>query len=88
MNPISRLLLTAYRHRIVEATPEDGLARLAEYAREPDTDFRDAVAACLRNGLIRDPVRLREGALQCHWRLELTEEGEAEARTLLGSGST
>ena len=37
--------------------------------------FCDAVAACLREGLIREPIRLPEGALQCHWHLELTPKG-------------
>ena len=42
------------------------------------------VAACLRDGLIREPVRLPAGALQCHWRLELTPDGVAAARALIG----
>jgi hypothetical protein len=41
------------------------------------------VAACLRDGLIREPVRLPEGALQCHWHLELTPKGVAAARAAL-----
>ncbi|HEX5326646.1 MAG TPA: hypothetical protein VFW75_08265, partial [Acetobacteraceae bacterium] len=45
--------------------------------------FRDAVDACLREGLIREPIRLPEGALQCHWHLELTAAGAAAARRLL-----
>jgi hypothetical protein len=39
-------------------------------------------AACLRAGLIREPVRLPEGALQCHWHLELTPQGVEAARRL------
>jgi hypothetical protein len=46
--------------------------------------FRDAVAACQRDGLIREPVRLPEGTLQCHWHLELTPKGVAAARGLGG----
>ena len=42
--------------------------------------FCNAVAACLRDGLIREPIRLPEGALQCHWHLELTPAGVAAAR--------
>jgi hypothetical protein len=45
--------------------------------------FCDAVATCLRDGLIREPIRLPEGALQCHWHLELTPKGVAAARELL-----
>ena len=45
--------------------------------------FCDAVAACLRDRLIREPIRLPEGALQCHWHLELTPAGVAAARQVL-----
>ncbi len=34
--------------------------------------FRNAVTTCLRDELIREPIRLTEGALHCHWHLELT----------------
>ena len=50
-------------------------------------EFCDAVAACLRDGLIREPIRLPEGALQCHWHLELTPKGVAEAREIARRGS-
>ena len=33
-------------------------------------------------GLIREPVRIPEGALHCHWRLELTPAGVVAARAL------
>ena len=39
----------------------------------------------LRDGLIREPIRLEPQALQCHWRLELTPDGVALARTLTGA---
>jgi len=45
--------------------------------------FCDAVAVCLHDGLIREPIRLPEGALQCHWHLELTPTGVEAARKLL-----
>ena len=48
-----------------------------------DRTLHDALAACLRDGLIREPVRLPEGALQCHWRLELTPKGVAAGRALV-----
>ncbi len=54
---------------------------LEEFAAPYDV-FRDAIDACLRDGLIREPIRLPEGALQCHWRLELTPNGVAEVRRL------
>ena len=84
MDATAALLTIAFRYRISEPTIEAGFERfaaLAQYAVTYD-DFRDAVAACLREGLIRDPVRLPEGALQCHWHLELTPAGVTAARVL------
>ncbi len=81
------LLTTAFRHRINEPNIEAGFERFAtltgqtlEYAA-----FCDAVAACVREGLIREPIRLPEGALQCHWHLELTPSGVAAARQALAT---
>jgi hypothetical protein len=48
--------------------------------------FREAVAICLRDWLIHEPVRLPEGALQCHWHLELTPSGVAELLRLSSNG--
>ncbi|MBN8892612.1 MAG: hypothetical protein BGP12_19380 [Rhodospirillales bacterium 70-18] len=47
--------------------------------------FHDAVAACVRDGLIREPLRLDDHSLHCHWRLVLTPEGVARARILTGA---
>ena len=47
--------------------------------------FADAIADLLRGGLIRDPIRLDDQVLQCHWRLELTPAGVALARSLTGA---
>lgn len=79
---IARLLLLAFRHRISEPSIEAGYERirlLTAGALDYES-FRGALDACLRDGLIREPVRLPEGALQCHWRLELTPAGVAAAR--------
>jgi hypothetical protein len=46
--------------------------------------FHQTVAACVRQGLIREPLRLDEQSLHCHWRLVLTAEGVARARTGIG----
>jgi hypothetical protein len=46
--------------------------------------FHQAVAACVRQGLIREPLRLDEQSLHCHWRLVLTADGVARARTGTG----
>ncbi|MBN9564100.1 MAG: hypothetical protein J0H14_25735 [Alphaproteobacteria bacterium] len=80
----ARLLVIAFRHSINEPNIEAGFERLRGLAGgslQYDA-FRDALDACLREGLIREPVRLPEGALQCHWRLELTPAGVAAARAL------
>jgi hypothetical protein len=37
----------------------------------------------LHERLIQEPIRLPEGALQCHWHLELTPKGVQVARALL-----
>ncbi len=82
----TRLLMVAFRHAISEPNVEAGFERvrvLADGTLDYDA-FRDALDACLRDGLIREPVRLPEGALQCHWRLELTPAGVAAARALAG----
>jgi hypothetical protein len=76
------LLKVAFRHTISEPNVEAAYERFAALADTPVTydGFRDAVDACLRDGLIREPIRLPQGALQCHWRLELTSTGVAELR--------
>jgi hypothetical protein len=84
MDAKSLLLTTALRHRISEPSIEAGFERFRSVAPR-GTDYQafcDAVAACLREGLIHEPVRLPEGALQCHWHLELTPKGVEAARSL------
>jgi hypothetical protein len=85
MHAKALLLITAFRHRINESNIEAGFDRFIELARRPVTydAFCEAVAASLRDGLIREPIRLPEGALQCHWHLELTPKGVAAARLIL-----
>jgi hypothetical protein len=85
MGAKSLLLTTAFGHTINEPNIEAGFERFAALtggAVSYDV-FCDTVAACLREGLIREPIRLPEGALQCHWHLELTPKGVAAARNLL-----
>jgi hypothetical protein len=76
------LLTVAFHHPINEPNIEAGYERFraingdaVDYAV-----FCDAVAACQREGLIHEPIRLPEGALQCHWHLELTPKGVAAVR--------
>jgi hypothetical protein len=84
MDAKSMLLTTAFRHTINESNLEAGFERFRSIAGDVlhYGIFCDAVATCLREGLIREPVRLPEGALQCHWHLELTPKGVAASRAL------
>jgi hypothetical protein len=82
MQAKSLLLACALRHRINEPNIEAGFAAFQALG---GTDvayqvFADAVAECLREGLIYEPIRLPEGALQCHWHFQLTPKGVAAAR--------
>jgi hypothetical protein len=87
---VANLLLTiAFRHRINEPNIEAGFERFLALAGQSVSyeAFCDAVATSERIGLIREPIRLPEGALQCHWQLELTPSGveavrKAQARQL------
>jgi hypothetical protein len=87
MDAKALLLTTAFRHRINEPNIEAGFERFIALIPQPITydAFSNAVAACLRDRLIREPIRLPEGALQCHWHLELTPAGVAAARKLIDS---
>jgi hypothetical protein len=82
------LLRIAFRHRIVEPNVEAGFERFAGMSRGTLTEvaFHTAIADFLARGLIRDPVRLTEGALQCHWHFELTPAGIEAARLVIDDG--
>src|ERR1700687_1996651 len=88
MDAATLLLTTAFRHRISEPNIETGFERFCALAGQAVTydAFCDAVATCLLGGLIREPVRLPEGALQCHWHLELTPAGVEAARRVMDRG--
>lgn len=83
------LLTTAFRRQINEPNIEAGFDRFVASTSQPVTydAFCDAIAACLRDGLIREPIRLPEGALQCHWHLELTPAGVEQARSYLAQSA-
>jgi hypothetical protein len=85
MDTKSLLLITAFRHVIHEPNIEAAHARFQAIAGGPVEyeAFRDAVGAALHERLIREPIRLPEGALQCHWHLELTPKGVQVVRALL-----
>lgn len=75
------ILRVAFHHRISEANAEAGFERFRRLSGSNPTAtvFHDALNRCVAGGLIHDPVRLPEGALQCHWRLELTAAGAIAA---------
>ena len=85
MDAKALLLTTALRHRISEPNIETGFERFTALVRNAVAyqAFCDAVAACLREGLVHEPIRLPEGALQCHWHLELTPRGVEVARAMV-----
>ncbi len=79
---LSAVLQAAFRHVINETNIEAGYDRFVAVSGSAIgfEDFRAAVAEGLRRGWFREPIRLPEGALQCHWHLELTPQGVAAAR--------
>ena len=46
------------------------VAALAGESLDPAL-FHQAIAVCVRDGTIHDPLRLEANALHCHWRLDL-----------------
>jgi hypothetical protein len=83
MDATALLLTVAFRHTINEPNIEAGFARFSALVGQVVGYelFCNAVAECLRDGLIREPIRLPPGALQCHWHLELTPKGVAIVRS-------
>ncbi|MDE2005145.1 MAG: hypothetical protein KGI51_01160 [Rhodospirillales bacterium] len=79
---LDAVLVAAFRHVINETNIDAGYDRFVAVGGGAIgfDAFRDAVAEGLRDGLFREPIRLPEGALQCHWHLELTPKGVATAR--------
>jgi len=68
-------VLAAARLGIEADASEEGFARIRAIigVAFPDAMLADAVADCVRERLVRDPVRLRQGTLQCRWELELAD---------------
>jgi hypothetical protein len=89
MDAVALLLTAAFRHVINEPNIEAGYQRFAGLTNDvaDHGSFRDAIAICLRDQLIYEPIRLPEGALQCHWHLELTPKGVAAARALVDAAT-
>ena len=67
---MQRISKIARTHAIDEPNAEAGFARLRALGCEADdAALAEAVAACVRDGTLADPVFLADGALQCRWRL-------------------
>ncbi len=78
---LRQVLFIAFHHSIDEPNIETAFERFQQLTNILAYDtFRDAIDLCLRDGLIRDPIRIEEGALQCHWKLELAPKGVELAR--------
>ncbi len=82
---LRHLLRAAFHNAITVPDADAACPHIAALLGEPldPAAFHRAVAEALARRLIREPVRLPEGALQCHWRLELTPEGVTAARAML-----
>jgi hypothetical protein len=83
------LLLVADQQQIRAPDADAGVSRLMEIAGGSATAnaWHAAVADAVAAGLMHDPVRLPPGALQCHWRLELTTKGADAAGQLRQSAA-
>jgi hypothetical protein len=79
------LLLVAFRYEIQEPDLDSGRQRVATITGQDvaPNAFHAVLAEALADGYIRDPIRLRLGALQCHWHLELTPRGVGQVLGLL-----
>lgn len=79
------ILRAAWKGAVTADNAEDGFARIRVLTGSAldNAALAGAVADCLRRKLIREPVRLPEGALQCHWTLELTPDGVTAARDIM-----
>jgi len=85
VSPAETVLFSAWKGAVTADNAEDGFARIRAITGSAmsNAEIADAVADCLRRRLIREPVRLPEGALQCHWTLELTQAGADAVREIL-----
>ncbi len=75
------VVLAAARMNLRADTPEDGFAKIRNLSgfRFSDVELAQAVADGVRDHLLREPVRLLPGCLQCFWQLELVEVVDGRA---------
>ena len=85
MDNAALLLQVGFRHPIDAPNADEAFGMIAALTGQNIPDFHAAIAACLIQGWIEEPIRLEDHALQCHWRLVLTPAGVAEARRRTGA---
>jgi hypothetical protein len=66
-------VLAAARIGVDADTAEEGFIEIRTLTGMTfsDAELAEAIAKAVRDCLVRDPVRLLPGALQCRWQLEL-----------------
>ncbi len=81
MTDAREAVLAAARIGLRADTSEEGLAQIRTLSgfHFTDAELAQAVADCVRDRLLRDPVRLSPGCLQCVWQLELVEVVDGRA---------
>jgi hypothetical protein len=74
-------VLAAARMGLRADSAEEGYAQIRSLsgASFSDSELSQAIAEAVRERLLRDPVRLLPGHLQCFWQLELADA--ADGRT-------
>ena len=79
------ILHVAWKGAVTADNAEAGFARVRAMATTAldDAALAQAVSECVAQKLVHEPIRLPEGALHCHWTLELTAAGVVAARALI-----
>jgi len=85
VTPAEIVMRAAWKGAVTADNAEDGFARIRTLTASTldNAALAEAVATCLAQKLIHEPVRLPEGALQCHWTLELTPAGVDAVRDIM-----
>ena len=79
------ILRAAWKGAVTADSAENGFAHIRAItgSKLGNTELAAAVAACVAGKKIHEPIRLPEGALQCHWTLELTAAGIDAVRDVM-----
>jgi hypothetical protein len=75
-------VLAVARMGLRAETAEEGFAAIRHMTETAfsDAELAEALAETVASHVIRDPVRLLPGALQCHWRLEFARDRDRHGR--------